>query len=293
MKISYGKTSVQVQNKGAEMNSFYIDGVGELMWQGDPAYWPSYSPILFPVVGAVRDNKVMINGEWFDMNKHGFVRPENFELCHSSDTMLEYLYSSNDMTKKSYPFDFDFKVKFEVSESSVKVTYTVKNTGDKEMPFFVGGHPGFNVPFPGEDDAVLTDYEIEFAENETASSPVCDMVKNIIDYSQSQHPLNNEKTIPLTLEFFKNDAVIYENLSKNVISLKSKKSGAKITMDYSEFTMIGIWKQYNESKFVCLEPWVGCGTTNEEGDDITDKKYCQFVAPDESKSYSYTVTYSV
>lgn len=292
MKITCGKTTIGVQNKGAEMNSFYIDGVGELMWQGDPTYWASHSPILFPVVGAVRDNKVVINGEWYDMNKHGFVRPENFELCDSNDTMLEYLYTSNDMTKKSYPFDFAFKAKFEVAEQSVKVTYTVENTGDTDMPFFVGGHPGFNVPFPSDAESVLTDYEIEFGENETIFSPVCDMVKGIIDYSKTQHHLNDEKTIPLDLEFFKNDAVIYENLSKNEISLKNKNTGSKITMDFSDFTMIGIWKQYNESKFVCLEPWVGCGTTNEEGDDITDKKYCQTLSPKAKKSFSYTVTYS-
>ncbi|MFQ7092920.1 MAG: hypothetical protein ACLRRB_01515 [Ruminococcus sp.] len=45
-----------------------------------------------------------------------------------------------------YPFDFHYEVGYALQEDALTVTYRITNTGEQDMPFTFGLHPGFNCP---------------------------------------------------------------------------------------------------------------------------------------------------
>ena len=56
-----------IDTLGAELVSFMGDDGFEHIWQGDKTYWGGHAPVLFPIVGALRDNRTCINGEWYEI----------------------------------------------------------------------------------------------------------------------------------------------------------------------------------------------------------------------------------
>ena len=55
------RLSITVQAKGAELISLYNKTQHlEYMWSGDPAFWSKHSPVLFPIIGALKNNTYYI-----------------------------------------------------------------------------------------------------------------------------------------------------------------------------------------------------------------------------------------
>ncbi len=54
--ISSPKLSAAVSSEGAQLMSLVHDGV-EYLWQGDERWWPRRAPVLFPIVGALRNDR--------------------------------------------------------------------------------------------------------------------------------------------------------------------------------------------------------------------------------------------
>jgi galactose mutarotase-like enzyme len=44
------------------------------MWNADPNVWSSYAPVLFPVIGAIKNGFVKYNGQEYAVPRHGIVR---------------------------------------------------------------------------------------------------------------------------------------------------------------------------------------------------------------------------
>ncbi|MFI3325619.1 MAG: aldose 1-epimerase family protein [Clostridia bacterium] len=291
IEITDGICTAKVSSRGAELVSFIREDGFETLWQGDPTYWSSHAPILFPIVSAVRHDKVKIDGQWTEITKHGLVRKSEFELASQTKDEVVFTIKSNEDTLKSYPFEFLLTVGYKIVDKTVVTNMKVENLGDGTMPFFIGGHPGFNVPMTqGE---TFEDYYVEFSENETLESPVVDTALSMFDFTKSKYSLKNEKIIPITREMFSNDVLVFEGFKSKSIALKSKKSTASIVMDLAGFPVIGIWSPYNDAPFVALEPWVGCGTTFQESDNIEEKMHCQYVKKDEEYNISFTVGYTL
>lgn len=289
-EIKNNTSSLKVDSFGAQMQSFTVSDGKELLWQGIPEFWANRSPVLFPIVGALKDGKTMINGKLYEMPKHGLAKINEFTVSRHEAELIELEFVANEETKKAYPFEFSFKVKFELGENSYKTTYSIENKNSIDMPFCVGAHPGFNVPF--EDGYNFNDYVLEFAGEENISSPAIITETSTYDYSGKKLDLGNVKTIPLDKEMFSNDVIVFENLNKNQISIKNPQTGKAIEVNFEELPMLGIWKPYDDAPFVCIEPWVGCSTTNLEEDyDFTKKKHCQILKPLEKTQFSFTVEY--
>lgn len=81
-EILCGNSKAVIDTKGAELKSLIIDD-REIMWCADPAFWGKSSPILFPAIGNVKNNKTVINGETISLTKHGFARDSEFSLYKS------------------------------------------------------------------------------------------------------------------------------------------------------------------------------------------------------------------
>ena len=180
--------------------------------------------------------------------------------------------------------------KYALDDNRIGVTFEVRNTGDTAMPFFVGGHPGFNVPlFPGER---FDDYFIEFEQRETISVPYMQADAGLVDYSQMTSFLQNEDVLKLSHNMFRSGALQLEGLKSRCIILRSQTNSHSIKMEYSDFPVLLIWSSANDGPFVDLEPWIGSTSATQDDDVIDHKRYIQYAASGGSKSYQFSLTIS-
>lgn len=289
IEIKNNTGSAAIKTLGAEITSFKRADGFELLWQGDPEFWSGQAPVLFPIVGALRDAKVQIKGEWYGMERHGFVRKREFKVTNQTEESVTMTFASDEKSKKQYPYDFELSVTYTMTDCGVETKFTVKNTGTETLPYVVGGHPAYNVPV-WEGDA-FEDYNIEFSSDENQKCPEIDIESCLIDFTKITKELHNERIIPLRHNLFYRDALVFDNLNSKSVKLVSTKSGHGLEMDISGFPMLGIWSCFNDGPYVALEPWIGCATTTDEGDEFEKKKNMQFMEPGKEKDYAFTTRY--
>ena len=245
---------IQINDFGAELSRIYSkDNNKEYLWNGDSKYWGRFSPVLFPIVGRLNDNETYISGEKYEMGQHGFARDMEFELVNKSDNSIEFTLQYNEDTLKKYPYKFKLNIMYTLKDTTVDVTWKVKNIDDKEIQFSIGAHPAFNVPFNKEDS--VADYYLTLKCEDkinqyTLNGPYVDECKEI----------DKVERIDLKPEIFENDALIYSGVEEVVIN--SAKSEDKIAVSFKDFPYVGIWAPYYKESntiapFVCIEPWYG------------------------------------
>ena len=66
---------VEINEFGAELTRFTSKKDGtEYVWKGDPAAWKRHAPILFPIVGRLKDKTYTVDGRPYEITQHGFGR---------------------------------------------------------------------------------------------------------------------------------------------------------------------------------------------------------------------------
>ena len=102
---------VGVKEYGCELTSILSKSTGyEYLWQGDESIWYGQSPILFPIVGRLIEDKYTLNGKEYTMPKHGFARKTQWTLLEKEADSLSFILSESEETLKIYPFEFDLIV---------------------------------------------------------------------------------------------------------------------------------------------------------------------------------------
>ncbi len=269
-ELKNGGFTAKVDSLGAQLVSLKGENGFEYIWTGDPGYWKGQAPVLFPIVGALREGRAKIGGEWFEMGQHGFARRREFSLAEQSADRIALRLSSDFETKKLYPFEFSLTVTYTLTDGGITTGFSVENTGNKVMPFAIGGHPGFNIPV--NEAAAFEDYTICFEKPETQNCPAIVEGKGLIDPHETAYVLEDQGEIPLRHELFYHDALVFENLHSQKVRIVNKTTGRGVEMDFSGFPLFGIWSAKNDGPYVCLEPWTGCATRTDEGDDFEKKK---------------------
>lgn len=287
ISIKNENVSAAVETLGAELVSFKNNDGFEHIWQGDPKYWGGHAPVLFPIVGALRNNKAKIKGEWYEMGRHGFARRREFTVAEQREDAVVLELTADEETKKLYPFDFRFTVSYILTGSSITTEFKVENTGDEPMPYSVGGHPGFNLPI--EAGETFEDYDIVFEKPETQKCPAIHPTECLIDYDKIIFEMDDEDVIPLEHSLFYNDALVFSDLNSETITLKSRKSGRGVMMEFSGFPLFGIWSAANDGPYVALEPWTGCATAFNESDEFTEKRGMRTLPAGSMEEYAFTV----
>ena len=280
-----------VDTHGAQLKSFKNSDGEELLWQGNPEFWAGQAPVLFPIVGALRNGRVKIKGEWHEMRRHGFAKSTEFTVTEKTASSVTLKIEASRETKEIYPFDFSFSVTYTCGEKSLETKFDVTNTGNEILPYSVGGHPAYNVPVGYKDGEVFEDYQIEFSENENQKCPEIDLKECLINPEKVTLELNNERIIPLRHSLFYRDALVFDKLNSKTVKLVNTKNGRGIGMDISGFPMLGIWSCVNDGPYVALEPWTGCATLTTEDDEFEHKKNTIFLPCGETRSYAFTTYY--
>lgn len=260
--------TIKINPKGAELLSvFNHENQTEYMWSADATFWGKSSPVLFPIVGALKDNLYCFEGNEYHLPRHGFAREREFVVENTDDKSVTFLLTHNEESLKVYPFAFEFRLKYELHENRLSVTYSVKNTGDKTMYFSVGGHPAFAVPLSA--DTKYEDYYLEF--NKTENFQRLGLVEGGLIANHSTDFLFNTNRLALTKELFYEDAIVFKSLQSTEVILKSDKTNRQVKFDFKGFPYLGIWATEN-ANFVCIEPWCGIADSENHTQELTGKE---------------------
>lgn len=278
--------SVGVKSIGAELCSIENKNTAvEYIWHGDSAFWGSHAPILFPIIGALKDNTYFIEGEKYHLPKHGFFRNnENVILKKKSDDTLVFSLKYSEETLNSYPFKFELEVSFILKDKTLEVKHQVFNLDDQPVYFSLGGHPAFNAPlFPGE---LYEDYYLEF--DQKMDLDTCALTKEGLISNTSKQVVTEDDKIQLTTELFNDDALIFINILSKNVSLTSKHTGKILSVRYADFENLGVWAKPN-APYVCIEPWLGIADMEETDQDLKNKKGINKLMPTHSFCASYFI----
>lgn len=251
---------IGVKDDGAELTSVISKETGiEYLWQGNPEVWYGQSPVLFPIIGRVLDDKYYLDGKEYTMPKHGLFRKRKAQFVEQTTNTLVFRESADEETLKIFPFDFEVFVIFELIEKSLKVTHKIINNGDDTMYFSIGGHPGFNCK--------IGDYLL-FEKNETLETVEIDT--ECLRTGKTIPVLNENNKIVITKDIFNNDALIFNGMKSKTITLASDDHNRRVIFDYSDCSYLGIWAKPG-APYVCIEPWWGVNDSHEKKDDISMK----------------------
>jgi galactose mutarotase-like enzyme len=266
---------IEISAKGAQLTSIYNKSTQtEHLWQADPNIWPWHAPNLFPVVGGLINNELLVDGTAYPVSRHGFARQSEFVLLESDEVHAVFSLPNSEKTSHLYPYKFDFQILYSLIDNAVRLTYKLINHDKKTIYFSVGGHPAFNVPFnPGEK---YEDYYLEF---ETEEKLVTHLLSTEGFFSGETHPVPTPKRrLYLTRDMFDADALVFKNLKSREVTIKSDKHDQSLSVEFPHFNYLGIWAK-GGADFVCIEPWLGCADTAGKHVDISQKEAIQKLSP--------------
>ena len=248
--LSNNILSIKINEKGAELSSIQCNGI-EYLWQADAAFWAKHSPVLFPIVGELKDGVYIFDNKDYALSRHGFARDKIFEALQSDNETAIFTLRSDEDTLKVYPFKFIFKVIYKLDAAKLSCTYSVENVDNKNMYFSVGGHPAFNVPLNKQ--LPYTDYYLYFNNDTTLNRYV---LQDGLTGNDTELILLTNNELLLQPSLFYKDAIVLKNIASTEIILKSDKDAHGLILNFKGFPYFGIWAA-KDAPFLCLEPWCG------------------------------------
>lgn len=287
--IQNGELSASIDSKGAQLTSLALAGC-EYLWQGDPRWWAKRAPILFPIVGSLRNGRAASEQGEVSLGRHGFARDVEHEVVAQGESSVTLEIHDTAQTREIFPYAFRLNTTYALTgEASLTQTFRVENTGDVTLPFSVGGHPAFNVPAPGTTNERFADYEIAFTESWTCEAPKI-AEGGLLAYDTAALAVDRADAMPLTHELFADDAVMLTDVPGGTLTLRSRVSGHGVRVDFADFKYIGIWSALGDAPFVALEPWTGHATLTSEDDVFEHKRDITLLEPGAVDERSFTVT---
>ncbi|MBR1729456.1 MAG: aldose 1-epimerase family protein [Selenomonadaceae bacterium] len=260
---------ITIDDHGAELKS--IIGVSdntEYLFNGDPKWWKYTSPVLFPIVGKLVDSKYRVDGKEFSMPGHGFGRISDYQCISESSDEVVFALDWNEETLKSYPFKFRLEITYILRKNRVEVIWTVKNVDDKVMYFSIGAHPALKCPIV--DGENFEDCYLKFNVSEKCSRIPIDMKSGALTHERIATIYGKE--LALNYDLFKGDALVFDNLQSDEVSVCSRKSKKSITVKAKGFPFWGIWTpDKGGAPFICIEPWHGHADFIDFKGDISEK----------------------
>ena len=255
--ISSENLMVTINDQGAEIVKIHGTTKSiDYLWNGDPSVWPKTSPVLFPVIGGLKENTYTYDGKKYNMNRHGFCRESVFTVTEQTKSVITFTLEANEYTLSQYPFAFRFSVKHEIKDNQLFVSYIVENLDTKPMLFSVGAHPGFYVPI--HSTSSFEDYYLLFSSVENTGRYLINK-EGLIENTPTPLLQNTDRLL-LTRELLNNDALVFKTLKSTSISLLSNTSEYGFKYTFHGFPYMGIW-QPKDAPFLCIEPWCGLGDT--------------------------------
>lgn len=279
---------VTVTTQGAQVKSVLrkCDGV-EHMWQADPSVWGYHAPILFPYCGKLVKDTLHAKGKDYPGKQHGFARNREHTLLWQDGTSLELALESDEETMALFPYDFRLVSTFTLENDQLHHTLTVENLDEEALPFGIGYHPAFQVPF--DDKHTAADYELRF---DSMESPLCinNLPKGLM-HGNFYYLGTNIDALPVCPELFANDSHCMTNLTSQTLGLYEKDTGRAVICDIADFPYTLIWSKPGDVKFVCIEPWHSLPSPENGTTDYLQKPAAAILSPGETWSTTLTTRF--
>ena len=280
--IRSGGIAATIKADGAELCSLKnADGL-ELLWQAGPE-WPRHSPLLFPIVGQLKNDRLTHRGKTYEMMKHGMARDHRFEWMERDAASCRLVLNDNTETRARYPFPFRLAVTYEAGAGELDVSLEIANTGSEMLPASIGGHPAFNWPLlPG---LAKEAYSLTFSDEEPA--PIRRITDGLMRAKPEPNPIQG-KTLNLAESLFDDDAIIIDQLKSKSVRLAANR-GPSIEMSWEGFPQLGVWSKLGGAPFLCIEPWQGFASPQEFDGEFSDKPGVMHFAPGEQRTFRYRI----
>ena len=259
--ISNSTLKASINHAGAELFSLKNNQEKEYIWEGNPSFWGKHSPILFPIVGTLKNNTYTIDQKEYQLSRHGFARDMEFQLIEKTENSAVFSLESNNETLKKYPFEFELQLIYSLEKTSLNIEYIVINKSDRKMPFSIGAHPAIALPENFEN------YSFKFEKEEVLKF---NLLENDLISNKTEVLKTSDNLVRLNYKLFENDALVFKTLeSKSITILENEKP--YIEVDFEDFPSLGIWTK-DQAPFVCIEPWFGYSDTANNSGDLYQKE---------------------
>lgn len=284
-QIGNEKITIQIDSMGAELKSLKrVDTGTEYMWEGNPVFWKRTSPVLFPLVGGLKNGEYLHDGRRYPMGQHGFARDRQFQLKSQTNREIWFALESNEESLQEYPYEFLLELGYELQENMVIVKWKVTNPASGELHFSIGGHPAFRCPIL--EDTKQTDYRIRFDTKEKVTSGI--IQNGLMSDEKEVYPLENGY-LQIIEHLFDRDALVIEEDQSKEVALVKPDGRVYLTVRF-DAPLFGIWSPPGKNApFICIEPWYGrCDDIDYTGT-WEERKWGQRLAPGESFEASYQI----
>jgi galactose mutarotase-like enzyme len=250
----------------------------EYIWEGNPEFWSKHSPILFPIIGELKNNIYLFEEKEYRLPRHGFARAKEFEVVEQSDNSIVFSLKSDSETLKVYPFHFELQIEYILVENKLEVHYKVENTSQEKMYFSIGGHPAFALPEHFEK------YSLQF---DCDKKLIFSLLEDNLLSDKSQLLETNNNHLSLNYQLFEKDALVFKK--HQIQSVTIKEAGRDfLKISFEGFPDLGIWTKGN-APFICIEPWFGHADEVKTNQNFKEKAGRQLLEKDASFTAIYTV----
>jgi galactose mutarotase-like enzyme len=281
--ISSSLLEAQIAELGAELVHLRDEAGRELLSDGNPAFWAGRSPLLFPIVGKLPDDRYELSGREYELKQHGFARTSLFELVDASEATCRFRLSANEETLRLYPFTFKLDVAYRIQGATLAIEVSACNTGDTAMPVSFGFHPALRWPLPygGSREA----HEIRFERDEPA--PLRTLSDGLIGKGERPSPVEGDR-LRLHDDLFQDGALIFDRHASRKVHY-GVPGGRSITVGFPDMPHLGIWTKPGAG-FVCIEPWQGYASPVDFEGGFAEKPGMVSIPPGETRGFGMQIT---
>jgi galactose mutarotase-like enzyme len=284
--ISAAGITATIKSGGAELCSLQNAAGVELLWQAGPA-WPRHAPILFPIVGRLKNDELHHDGKTYPMTQHGFTRDLPFDWIEQGPQSCTLQLEDSTATRSRYPFAFRLAVTYTVKENRLEVTFALTNSGDVVLPASIGAHPAFNWPLAA--GRPKESYTVAFSNQETA--PIRRLKNGLLRAAPEPTPIAGN-TLALSELLFDDDAIILDRPASTAVRYAAA-TGPSIEVSWQGFRELGLWSKLGGAAFLCIEPWRGFASPAEFDGEFADKPGVMHLGPGETNRLMYCIGVSV
>ena len=280
--IANDRLTVQISSRGGELQSIIRDG-REYLWQADPAFWDEKAPNLFPYIARMTEGKYTLDGVTYHMPIHGFIHVTELAMEEQSGERIVFRLDANEETRACYPYEFTYRVIYELDGDMLNTTYQVENHDGKTMYFGIGGHPGFQIPI--EKNLKFEDYRIDFGEDPKPRRILFSEDCFVLEEDEA-FALEEGRYLNLEHNLFDDDAIVLKEMPREV-TLESAKGSKKITVAFPDMDYLGIWHwPHVEVDYVCIEPWSSLPSRKNVVEDL--EKQADLLSLESGQEYTNT-----
>jgi galactose mutarotase-like enzyme len=280
--LQSGGIEATIKVHGAELCSLKDAQGIELIWQAGAA-WPRHAPLLFPIVGRLKNDELRHRGKTYPMTQHGFARDQVFEWAERSAASCSLVLRDSAATRARYPFAFRLTVGYRLQAADLHVMLEIANTGEVMLPASIGAHPAFNWPL--REGVAKESYSLAFSDVE--AEPVRRLKDGLMREKPEPTPIQG-KTLALSERLFDDDALILDRLASKSVRYAADE-GSSLDVSWDGFQQLGIWSKPSGAGFLCIEPWRGFASPSDFDGEFADKPGVMHIAPGATEVLTYRI----